>query len=411
MNILLINHDAGSEEMGKEYRPYYFAREWVKQGHKVFILTADFSNIRKKNPAIFKDFQKEVIDGINYYWIRTIRYKGKSKKRQAAMTQFISKLYKSAERIVDVMEPDVIITSSTYPLDTYVGEKIKNLSDKPVKLIHEVNSMWAVNPLETGRLSTKYPLVKAMQHREDYFCNRCDMVVSPIPCTEEYVRKHGLEYEKFAFIPNGVVLEDWENPEPLPDRHEKVLNKLKYENKFVICAFGLYNKPYMIQYLIDAAKVINDPRLHVVFIGDSLYKKKLIEETEGFEDTFTFLPTVPKECLSSVYDKIDASYIGARINGMGRFNICKNTIFEIMMGGKPVLYAVNAPHNYVAEYQCGVSVEAEDLNELINGIENLMATDEEETVKMGDNGKKAAQEYFNYSVQSKRFLETIEENE
>ena len=33
MNILLINHYAGSPEMGMEFRPYYFAREWVKAGH------------------------------------------------------------------------------------------------------------------------------------------------------------------------------------------------------------------------------------------------------------------------------------------------------------------------------------------------------------------------------------------
>ena len=30
MNILLINHYAGSPQYGMEYRPYYLAREWVK---------------------------------------------------------------------------------------------------------------------------------------------------------------------------------------------------------------------------------------------------------------------------------------------------------------------------------------------------------------------------------------------
>ena len=29
MNILIINHYAGSPEMGMEFRPYYFARAWV----------------------------------------------------------------------------------------------------------------------------------------------------------------------------------------------------------------------------------------------------------------------------------------------------------------------------------------------------------------------------------------------
>ena len=71
MNIVLINHYAGSPEMGMEFRPYYFAREWVKMGHKVDIIAADFSHLRRKNPNVSEDFQTDVIDGINYHWIKT----------------------------------------------------------------------------------------------------------------------------------------------------------------------------------------------------------------------------------------------------------------------------------------------------------------------------------------------------
>ena len=66
MNILLINHYAGSTEMGMEFRPYYFAREWLKRGHRVTIIAGDYSHLRIKNPEIKKDFQKEVIDNIQY---------------------------------------------------------------------------------------------------------------------------------------------------------------------------------------------------------------------------------------------------------------------------------------------------------------------------------------------------------
>ena len=67
MNILIINHYAGSPEMGMEFRPYYFAREWIKMGHKVDIIAADYSHLRRINPDVKKDFQKENIDGINYH--------------------------------------------------------------------------------------------------------------------------------------------------------------------------------------------------------------------------------------------------------------------------------------------------------------------------------------------------------
>ena len=64
MNILYINHYAGSVYLGMEFRPYYLAREWVKTGHKVRIIGADFSHLRTVNPTVEKDFEIENIDGI-----------------------------------------------------------------------------------------------------------------------------------------------------------------------------------------------------------------------------------------------------------------------------------------------------------------------------------------------------------
>ena len=31
MNILYIEHYAGSPEMGMEFRPYYLSKEWIRQ--------------------------------------------------------------------------------------------------------------------------------------------------------------------------------------------------------------------------------------------------------------------------------------------------------------------------------------------------------------------------------------------
>ena len=52
MNILYIDHYAGSLSMGMEFRPYYLAREWKKLGHTVRIIGADYSHLRKNNPSV-----------------------------------------------------------------------------------------------------------------------------------------------------------------------------------------------------------------------------------------------------------------------------------------------------------------------------------------------------------------------
>ncbi|MEG1498163.1 MAG: hypothetical protein RSA02_05690 [Bacteroidales bacterium] len=51
MRILIINHYAGSPELGMEFRPYHLGKEWVKMGHQVFVVGGTYSHLRKKTTA------------------------------------------------------------------------------------------------------------------------------------------------------------------------------------------------------------------------------------------------------------------------------------------------------------------------------------------------------------------------
>ena len=96
MNILYIDHYAGSPVMGMEFRPYYLSREWRKKGHHVTIIAGDYSHLRMKNPKVEKDFQKEMVDGIRYCWVRTGTYNGNGIRRALTMFRFAGKLWHNA---------------------------------------------------------------------------------------------------------------------------------------------------------------------------------------------------------------------------------------------------------------------------------------------------------------------------
>ena len=66
MHILILNHYAGSPYYGMEYRPYYLAQEWIKLGHKITIVAANNSHIRRVNPEAKGKFWEEDVDGIRY---------------------------------------------------------------------------------------------------------------------------------------------------------------------------------------------------------------------------------------------------------------------------------------------------------------------------------------------------------
>lgn len=98
-------------------------------------------------------------------------------------------------------------------------------------------------------------------------------------------------------------------------------------------------------------------------------------------DRIFFLPPVDKRAIPNLLDKMDILYVGALNNRMFRFGICMNKLFDSMMSGKPILYAVNAPNNYITKYHCGISVQPEDKEALKKGIEQLICVSPEERKK------------------------------
>lgn len=405
MNILLINHYAGSPGMGMEFRPYYFAREWIKMGHHVDIIAADYSHLRIKNLQVHEDFQTEDIDGIKYHWIKAGQYEGNGAKRALTMFRFVGKLWLHAGKIVKEYRPDVVITSSTYPLDTYAGQRIAKKAK--VKLIHEVHDMWPISPMELGGMSKYHPFIILMQMAENSFCRNSDYVVSLLPKAKEYFMEHGMAEGKFVSIANGVVLKEWEEKKLLPNETGKMLENIKKSCSFLLCFFGSHTRSYAIEYLIDAVKRFASEEVGVVLVGNGTEKERL-QERSGDAQNIWFLDSVPKMCIPSLLGMVDGIYVGAVKNRMLRFGICMNKLFDAMMSGKPILYAVDAPNNYIREFNCGVSVPPEDAEALIYGIKKLVNLSERERLEMGERGKQAVLTYFTYDALAKKFESLFE---
>lgn len=403
MNILIINHYAGSPDMGMEFRPYYFAREWIKMGHRVDIIAADYSHLRRVNPEVNKDFQEDIIDEIHYHWVKTGSYKGNGVKRAITMARFVSKLWIHVGKIINDIVPDVVICSSTYPLDTYVGQKIKRKSKKKVKLIHEVHDMWPLTLIEIGGMSKKHPFIRVMQKGEDSFCKNSDIIVSLLPAAKDYFIEHGMKSNKFVYIPNGVVLEEWNVRNRIPEKIAEHFNRNRSLGKFNLCFFGSIHKTYNLDVLIDTVIKMALDNLAVTFIGPGLDKAELKEMTVGHENIFAFFDPIPKNTIPDLFNYIDASFVGAKSQEIFRFGISMNKLFDAMMGGKPILYMVDAPNNYAKEYKCGISVNGDKESDLENAIYELLSLDEESLVLMGKNGRRAIENIFNYGMLSKRF--------
>ena len=412
MNILYIDHYAGSISMGMEFRPYYFAKEWQKMGHKVRIIAADYSHLRKINPVVDNDFEIQNIDDVEFQWIKTRRYVGNGVDRAVTMLQFCGKLWRRAGKVVKDFNPDIIISSSTYPLDTYPAQKIKKYINN-AKLVHEVHDMWPVTPMELYGMSKFNPFVVVMQMGENAFCRKSDMVVSVLPNAEDYLLEHGLKNNKFAYISNGVVVDDWLESEELPEIHQVAINRIREEGKLLIGFFGSITPSYNIDIMLRALARMNLSNVYFMIVGDGYYKDKLVSLANELgldESIYGFFPSISKKAIPTLIRQLDASYVAAVKNKMFRFGIGMNKLFDSMMGGAPVLYAVDAPNNMVLDYDCGISIEAESVEALIQGIDVLLSMSEAERKELGDNGHNAIMKYHTYNVLAQKFIELFAES-
>jgi len=409
MNILLINHYAGSPQYGMEYRPYYLAKEWANMGHRVAIVSASFSHLRSKQPNVKGNINKELIDNILYIWIKTPSYKGNNLKRILNMLTFISKLMSLSKRLSSQFKPDVVIASSTYPLDIFPAYLISRFSK--AKLIFEVHDLWPLTPIELGGMPKWHPFIVVMQIAEDFAYKHADKVISILPKALEYMVSRGLDPKKFVHIPNGIDISEWQplNTQ-LPEEHKEAIYKLKKEGKFLVGYAGSFGVANALDYFVKSATYLKNLPVVLVLIGQGPEKENLKKYVELNKlDNVIILPPVSKNLIPLVLNEMDILYIGLRKNKLFRYGVSPNKLFDYMMAGKPIIHAIEAGNDLVKESGCGISISPEDPIAIAEAIKKLIEMSPTEREEMGKRGREYVIKNHDYKVLAQKFLEAINE--
>jgi glycosyltransferase involved in cell wall biosynthesis len=402
MNILYINHYAGSPALGMEYRPYYLAREWVRLGHTVRMLAADFSHVRARQPAS----GDETIDGIAYRWYATPRYAGNGLGRVRNIWTFLRAVWRDTPSLLGEARPDVVIASSTYPMDIWVARRIARRAG--AKLVFEVHDLWPLSPVELSGMSRRHPFILLCQAAEDAAYRDADVVVSMLPKVQAYMASRGLDARKLHIVPNGIALDEWQaQPAPLRDDVAQVLRV--QSGKTVVGYAGSMGLPNALDTLLDAAALLRDEPLAFVLVGDGHERARLARRIadEGLRNV-TLLPPIPKAQIPSLLAAIDIAYIGWQRVPIYRFGIAPNKLMDYMMAGCAVLHSVEAGNDPVAEAGCGLTVAPESASAVAGGLRRLAALSRDERRAMGERGRAFVQAHHTYPVLARRFLDALE---
>lgn len=406
MNILYVDHYAGSPRHGMEYRPYHLAREWVRSGHRVQIVAASRSHVRSVQPRP----GDERIDGIDYRWLATPGYSGNGLGRALNILSFNLRLWAQSGHWARSFRPDVVIASSTYPMDIWAARRIARLArPEQACLVYEVHDLWPLSLIELAGMSPRHPFAWLCQRAEDAAYRDADCVVSMLPNPQEHMAARGLDLSHLTIVPNGVSPDDWAvDPEPLRADVAQAIGTLRAAGRVVIGYAGSMGQPNALDTLLDAARLVLDAPLGIVLVGDGHERHRLARRIAQETITnVTLLPPIPKPQIPSFLGALDIAYIGWQRSPLYRFGIAPNKLMDYMMAGCAVLHSVDAGNDPVAESGCGLTVAPESPEAVAGGLRELAARSETERRTMGQRGRAFVLANHSYPVLARRFLEAI----
>jgi glycosyltransferase involved in cell wall biosynthesis len=336
-------------------------------------------------------------------WLPTPTYRGNGLRRVVNIMTFAARLLWMSRDLALRARPDLVITSSTHPLDIYGGRRIARLAG--AALIHEVHDLWPLTLVELGGMPRWHPFVMVLQAAENHAYRRADRVVSMLPASLPYMQQHGLSVDRFEYVPNGVAVMQWERPEPLPALHARTLDGLTANSKFIVGYAGGFALSNDLDSLLTSLNHVRRSDVHLVLVGTGEQRDDL--ERRYASERISFLPPIPKAAIPSLLARFDACFLGMRRSPLYRFGVNPNKLFDYMMAARPIISAVAASNDPVSESGAGLTVRPQDPEAIADAIDRLASESPDERRRRGERGRWYVREHHDYRVLAARFIEGL----
>lgn len=403
MNILLINHYAGSLHLGMEFRPYYLAKNWSELGHKTTIIGATYSHLRHHQP---KQAGWDNIDGIEYLWLWTNQYHDNGLKRLLTMLIFVIQLMLISFYLAWKTKPQMVIASSTYPLDIFPAWLIAKLSR--AKLVFEIHDLWPLSPMELGGMGKWHPFIMLMRCGEWFAYRTSNKIISILPGTYEHVKKDGVKKENFVYIPNGISVDDYKNPLPTSKNIQQLIEREKKKKNIIIGYAGAVGIANALAILIEAAHLLKKEKLSFIIAGDGQELANIKARVRELKlDNIHFVGRINKLTVHNFLQHMDFLYFGTQDKSIYRFGVSLNKMFDYMMAGKPIIQSINTNYDIIREAKCGFTTVPGNADALADLIKATLRTSKKTLSLMGKNGQEYALKNHTYNFIAKKFIENI----
>jgi glycosyltransferase involved in cell wall biosynthesis len=243
-----------------------------------------------------------------------------------------------------------------------------------------------------GNKSANHPAVRFLGWFEKIGYKKSDCIVSLLPNSRAHIESVAGKKVDFQYIPNGID-ENLLKSEELPEKFDEKIP----EDKFVIGYAGTIGLANALEYLVEAAIMLEkDPRFFFVIVGDG-YLKKDLEKIAKNSTNILFIPKIKKSQVQNVLKIFDACFVGRSDSDLYKHGVSANKYFDYMLACKPILDSNNFIKDPVEMSGCGIIVKPESANDIVNGILKLKSMSNAERFEMGKKGLKYIKENHDIS--------------
>lgn len=404
-NIWYVAHYAGGPDIGRHSRGWYLARTWAEAGIRSTVILANHHHMLDGDqPAGARQ-----VRGVDYHFLPTPAYRTNGLMRVINMFAFTAAFRaRQADLIRLHGRPDAIIASSPHPFAFLATHRLAR--SLGARSIFEVRDLWPASITEIMKVSPRHPLVMLTAAVERHAYAKADAVVSLLPGTEDYMRARGLSGNRWHYIPNGIVRDEkTERPAASPIFDE--IEAWQAQGHVVVVYAGALGVPNNVDRLLDAAALLAARKapVRIAIIGRGDLEDELQAQVArlGLAEMVRFFGQVPRGVARAAQECADIGFIALKPSTVFRFGVSPNKIFDYMMAGLPVVAAIDAGNDIVADANCGISVREEGAEPIAAALSTLVAMTRDQRRALGESGRNYVKLHHDYASLAQSYVEII----
>ena len=406
MRILYISQYFPPEIGATQTRAYEMARNLVRAGHHVTMLTEFPNHPAGVIPPRYRGklFEYADLEGIEVIrvWVKTSLVKN----MHTRLLFYLSFMINATLVGLFLARGKYDLIYATSPPLFVGGAGIALRWLKRVPLVFEVRDLWPESAVTLGELKNTSFIRWAYRFEEMCYRRARKIVVTAQEIMDSLVAR-GVPAEKLALVRNGSNTELFYRD---PEARQRVRQLLGLEGKFIALYAGLHGLAYDLDTVLETVHLLRETLdIYFIFIGDGPTKAAAQQRARELDlQNISFLPAQPYREIPDFFNAADVSLIPMKEpHIVGTLPI---KIYDSMACQLPVIACGTGEiQTVIQESGAGLALEPEDPQQLRGAILKLYSNPEQRA-RYGRNGRQVVEIQFNRLAQAQqleRILTTI----